>query len=437
MIVSKTPFMKRPAAHPANGVFLAHKAVWESRYETAADPNRFDDAVCFGGNIHAEAEPTDLNGPESLETDWTRWVQTAKLPEDKHSLQRMQRKLNAFSGKRMTDPQRQLLTACEAMLTERALCMTSLGTLNSLGPMGSAAYEAVLHREGFALSPRELEAALAWHAKARFNQLQRIFPREDPFRVVQVLAHRSPESDAELLQSYRQLFETAEKLVRRHNLVRLPDNPVSFHLAAVESAFVPVDYNLDGARLTVFKSSDLPAKAHSFSKIPMRVAHELMPGHHVALTSLYKNQTGYLLPDIGYNSFFREGWATYAERLMSEHGLMDKSESQFALAWHHWELAEMARENVAHHCDVGPKLTEPDIQDYYNAERYNPVSYYLGFLQILDLRKQVLALHPEMSLREFHDRLLACPELPVPQMAQLAFSLVLKPLRSDDLKRLL
>lgn len=59
-------------------------------------------------------------------------------------------------------------------------------------------------------------------------------------------------------------------------------------------------------------------------------------------------------------------------------------------------------------------------------------SYFVGMMQILELRQRVLGRDPGTSLREFHDRLLG-PPASIPRIARERFDIELGPLGAADL----
>ncbi len=59
-------------------------------------------------------------------------------------------------------------------------------------------------------------------------------------------------------------------------------------------------------------------------------------------------------------------------------------------------------------------------------------SYYVGLLQILELRRRFRAANPELPPRRFHDRLLG-PPAPIPSIARERFAVELGPPGDADL----
>lgn len=148
--------------------------------------------------------------------------------------------------------------------------------------------------------------------------------------------------------------------------------------------------------------------------------HEAYPGHYVHM--LHRK----LLPSkvkkvyVGYA--FTEGWAHYAEQMVLDEGLGD-GDPRLRLV----QLQDALLRNARYLCSIGLHtkgmtleeatsfIMENAFMERGPAAReafrgtFDPgyLNYTLGKLLILRVREKFFAAHPEATLKEFHDRLLA------------------------------
>ena len=157
-------------------------------------------------------------------------------------------------------------------------------------------------------------------------------------------------------------------------------------------------------------------------ELPSLVAHEGVPGHHIQI-ALAQEMTD--LPGFRRDyatTAFVEGWALYAEQLVSEIGLYPTPYDRFGqlsmemwracrlvmdvgIHWKNWsrdQALSCLRDNTA--------LAEKNIQNETNRYISWPgqaLGYKIGELTILDLRHQAEnALGPKFDERRFHDLVL-------------------------------
>lgn len=164
--------------------------------------------------------------------------------------------------------------------------------------------------------------------------------------------------------------------------------------------------------------------------------HETLPGHHlqIALTQETPN-----LPDLRRGMQFNaytEGWALYAERLMAELGIYsDDPQSDLGrLRMEVFRAARLAVDTGIHakrwSFDQAAKYLADATgysQDFARREvtRYavwpgQAVSYYVGFLKILELRQKAKdALGEKFDLKAFHQLLLANGSVPLSILEEL------------------
>jgi uncharacterized protein (DUF885 family) len=153
--------------------------------------------------------------------------------------------------------------------------------------------------------------------------------------------------------------------------------------------------------------------------------HEAMPGHHLQLLHAYRLQAPTLVRVLLPSSTFAEGWATYAEQLMAEHGF---GGSEFKVQALKMRLRVIINAIIDHGIHAGGMaeteamrlLMEEGFQERSEAaSKYRRAclsscqlsTYYVGNLQVNAIREAWSAQRGapvrEDDLKEFHDLLLS------------------------------
>ncbi|WP_254775248.1 DUF885 family protein [Pseudoxanthomonas sp. GM95] len=164
--------------------------------------------------------------------------------------------------------------------------------------------------------------------------------------------------------------------------------------------------------------------------LPALTLHESSPGHSLQM-SLAAEDTG--LPDYrryNYISAYGEGWALYCEYLGQEMGMYTTPYERFGyLTYQMWRAARLVIDTGVHHegwsreqalayLRDNAALSEHEITtevDRYIAWPGQALSYYLGQLEILKLRKKAeAALGEKFDIRAFHDAVLSLGSVPLP-----------------------
>jgi uncharacterized protein (DUF885 family) len=144
---------------------------------------------------------------------------------------------------------------------------------------------------------------------------------------------------------------------------------------------------------------------------------------------------------------FVEGWGLYAEVLMLESGYYESAERRLA-AWrmillrlaraeldvqlHGGGLEPAAAEEIyRQRLLLTPAAAAAEVRTHL-AKPTVKASYFVGLLQILELREALRARGSELSEREFHDRLLG-PPAPIPRISRERFEIELGPAGEVDL----
>ena len=162
--------------------------------------------------------------------------------------------------------------------------------------------------------------------------------------------------------------------------------------------------------------------------IPTTSVHEAYPGHHWHLVMAHANPSK--VRRTFSTSYFSEGWALYAERMMREQGFFQDPKQvlyQFEATIFRaarivvdtsLHLGEMSFDEAVEFMRVKANLTEPNAKaevGRYCSWPTQASSYLTGMLEILDIRTRWLARagrNDVAALREFHDAITSSGALP-------------------------
>jgi uncharacterized protein (DUF885 family) len=153
--------------------------------------------------------------------------------------------------------------------------------------------------------------------------------------VLDKLAEDRPSDDTIVEQARRDLDETTS-FVRDNKLMSLPDEPVEIIVMPEFQRGVAIAYcdspgPLESNGETFYAISPTPEdwskeRTESFYReynnymLKDLTVHEAMPGHYLQLAHSNAFQAPTMTRAIFYSGPFVEGWAVYAEQLMTEHG---------------------------------------------------------------------------------------------------------------------
>jgi uncharacterized protein (DUF885 family) len=168
-------------------------------------------------------------------------------------------------------------------------------------------------------------------------------------------------------------------------------------------------------------------RAHSRHGIPVLVAHEVFPGHHLQLLTMEG------LPSEARRHLWTpvmvEGWALYAEQLMADTGYYPGDESRlFQLVTLLWRAIRIvldvglqtrgmspsaATDYLVEHMPMDRRNAEAEVRRYCAMPTYQ-LCYAVGLRELLSLREAYRQRHgSDYSLRRFHTELLKYGGLPV------------------------
>jgi uncharacterized protein (DUF885 family) len=253
-----------------------------------------------------------------------------------------------------------------------------------------------------------------------------------------------PRDVEEVLAAYRAEVERARSFVLARGLITLPPGPLTVEETPAylaETRYPLIAYL--GYRLAVTAGDGERLADHCRVCIPPLAVHETYPGHHAAFLHQRSGAgpDAEIAPELALragehfkNRFFHEGWGQYAEVLMLEAGYYDGEPERELGAWRNLLFrVERARIDALLHSGtlspeaaaaelagfLDPETAEAEVERHL-AEPTLKAAYYVGLLQILELREAVAEADAEMDLRAFHDRLVRWP-LPIPEIARERF----------------
>jgi uncharacterized protein (DUF885 family) len=272
---------------------------------------------------------------------------------------------------------------------------------------------------------------------------------EDWHAVLLELNQDRPATPEDMRRGYEDWTERARAFLKERNLVSFPPGeecsvepsaPFQRPVLAVASYVAPpsfaetmrghffVPYPPDGA------SEEEIAKrleSNCYPGIPTTAVHEAYPGHHWHLV-MAKGNPSHLRQWFG-TSYFAEGWALYAERMMREAGFYDDLRHVMfqyeatlfraarIVADTSLHLGEMTHDEGVAFMMANSSLTEPTA--IAEVTRYcswptQASSYLTGCLEILRIRDRFLSARrtdasDTAALREFHDAITGSGTLPI------------------------
>jgi uncharacterized protein (DUF885 family) len=272
---------------------------------------------------------------------------------------------------------------------------------------------------------------------------ERGFGTDDFRAVLRDLTRRRPTTPEEMREGYERCTAEARAFLVARDLVTLPDgercqvlpSPVFQRpVLAVASYFPPPAFgdSLDGIFNVPYPPEGTTPEQlaerltdNSFPSMPTTTVHEVYPGHHWHFARL--QVTASPLRRVVTTSYFTEGWALYAERMMREQGFFTDPGDELAhLDARLFRAARIVVDTGLHCFD----LTGDDAVDYmaevaglpravaeaevtrYCAWPTQAASYLTGSLLIEALRDRWQA-EGRGDLKAFHDAVAGTGAMPV------------------------
>lgn len=274
--------------------------------------------------------------------------------------------------------------------------------------------------------------------KAEMERLsEEIDPEKTWPEIIEEARDDHPEP-GDLLAAYREVLEDLKNFIVEKDLVTIPEGE---ELEVVETpqfaratipyaaymAPAPFEERQQGQFFVTPVEQKAPAEViedtlreHCNVSYPITALHEAYPGHHLQL--VFSNQVTSKIRKHTGTSLFAEGWALYCEQLMGEQGYYDPVMHLFQLKHLLWRAARVIID-VGLHCQgmsideavnllvdevkLTPEAARTEVKRYCGTPT-QPSSYLAGKLEVLKLREEF----SDLSLREFHDRLLSSGTVP-------------------------
>ncbi|HEX9800144.1 MAG TPA: DUF885 domain-containing protein [Thermoanaerobaculia bacterium] len=162
--------------------------------------------------------------------------------------------------------------------------------------------------------------------------------------------------------------------------------------------------------------------------------HEAVPGHHLQGALAEEAESVRPFRRYDYISAFGEGWGLYSEYLGNEAGFYTDSYSKFGyLGYQAWRACRLvidtgihafgwSRERAIDYLAANTSLPLHEATteiDRYISWPGQALSYYLGYLEIRELRRRAEAtLGERFDVRGFHDAVLEQGALPLPMLRE-------------------
>lgn len=260
----------------------------------------------------------------------------------------------------------------------------------------------------------------------------------DPAVLIEKLEKESGSTDKDVvMQRYRDAQAHMEEVIKRDNLMTLPDRPIRMRPGTpAEEASFPVPHvntpNFIGNKGDVwpeFVLCDLVNNSSPLSADPL-IVHEGRPGHDLQfsrMVELYlQGKLNLIETVIASNSANAEGWAHYVEYLMTPY--MSKESQLSALKDQLLRIGRMFLDPQLNTQQIGYDDVVKFVTEKVGhasmakseANRYSfmlpgqATSYRYGAIKIMDLRDKLKAeMGDEFTLQAFHDAILSFGLLPV------------------------
>jgi uncharacterized protein (DUF885 family) len=265
-------------------------------------------------------------------------------------------------------------------------------------------------------------------------------------RALAAVAESGPVDDSTVLPLCRAAYDSTRQFVIDRELVTVPDIPVeivvmpeihrgvavaycdspgALELAPLPTFFAvaPTPQGWDAERVASFY------REYNASALQNLAVHEAMPGHVLQLGHSNAARHPNKVRAAFHSGAFAEGWAVYAESLMADHGYAPPGAAdRDALAIRLSQLKMRLRMTINTILDVRVHtrgMSEDEalrlMQVRGHQEEGEAVgkwrraqltscqlsTYYVGFVAVADVVRDVRAAHPEWNDRQTHDAVLA------------------------------
>jgi uncharacterized protein (DUF885 family) len=315
-------------------------------------------------------------------------------------------------------------------------------------------YAYSLDQVGVRMGPEPLAGAARAAFKEIQAEMQKLAPAvakvqglqaTDYREVIRALKKDQIVGDA-ILPHYRKRLEEIEAIIKRENLVTLPQREARIRIAtAAEAAQQPapnmrpprllgntgemgefiLPLNIPappGSKDATLQYDDFTFQAASWTL----TAHEARPGHEMQFAKMIEAGVSVARALFAFNSTNVEGWGLYAEwitlpymppdgQLISlQFRLMRAARAFLDPELHMGRVTpDEARRVLLEDVVLSEAMTQQEVERYMFRSPAQATSYFYGYTQLIELRQQVeKAFGARFSARDFHDFILAQGLLP-------------------------
>jgi uncharacterized protein (DUF885 family) len=264
---------------------------------------------------------------------------------------------------------------------------------------------------------------------------------EESWPSVGALLKGNHPSGEDLVPAYQDEVKRAKNFLVTRNVVPLPPSDTlvvretpDFARATTEVAYdMPPPFETGSATAIMFvtppdarwpaKKQEQYLREHNHGDIVDTVAHEAYPGHHLQVSFARRHPSA--VRRVVDSDILCEGWALYAEQLMSEEGYFTSEERFFQLEWrlvraarvlidvgiHTGKMSlEQARSLLVDEVHLEPVLASSEVRRYALSPT-QPLSYVVGESQIRAMRERWLR-EGRGDVRAFHEAVLSEGSIP-------------------------
>ncbi len=310
-------------------------------------------------------------------------------------------------------------------------------------------YAFALHNVGVDIPPDDLAARAHAAFDAIQTEMQALAPRvasehgyaaHDYRDVIRALKAEQIHGDADaIIDFYRSRLAEIEAIVRRENLLALPDRPARIRVATVaESAetpaahmnpaplvgntgqvgefVLPLDVPPAAGETGTERADDFTHDAVTWSL----TAHEARPGHEVQFDRMLRGGLSLARAVFAFNSVNVEGWALYAEHIVLPYMPLAGQLCSLQMRLHRAARAfldpelqsgdrtpDEAKALLERDLVYSPPFARSEVERYTFRSPGQATSYFYGYTKLVALRAETeAALGARFEQRAFHDFIL-------------------------------
>ncbi len=313
----------------------------------------------------------------------------------------------------------------------------------------AALYQFNVRSSGIHTPPTQLIRAARADYRALYQQFTQLAARvaqahgwtdTTPAAVIRNLKiHTTPHGGAPLAL-YRNANQLLTRVIRDHDLLTLPATPLHIRLGGdSESRSQPIPHLLSAPLVNNHGERPefvIPATAHGTLSLDdfsypaaavILTAHEGRPGHDIQFSTMLDRGTSIIRAEYAFNSANVEGWALYAESIVTP--FLPDDMQLVGLQFRLWrtarafldpevQLGRITPDEVMHflteELGASKKLADLEVRRYtYDMPGQAP-SYYYGFTRLLAAKHAMQhRLGKNFSERCFNDTVLSFGLLPI------------------------